>query len=89
MKASPIFTPVRARTASSVLASATVMLMGFSQRTCLPASAALAVQGTCNWLGKRIVDGVDLGVGQQLLVGAVRLGNAELRRCFFCFGQIA
>ena len=36
MKASPILTPVRSRTASSFLASATVRLIGFSHSTCLP-----------------------------------------------------
>src|SRR6185437_797945 len=51
MNASPIFTPERSRTASRVFASAAFIAIGFSQSTCLPASAAFAVQGTCKWLG--------------------------------------
>ena len=51
MNASPIFTPVRSRTASSVFASATDKLSGFSHRTCFPASAALIDHGTCKWFG--------------------------------------
>ena len=46
-----IFTPVRSRTASSCLASSMFKAIGFSHRTCLPASAALMVQGTCRWFG--------------------------------------
>jgi hypothetical protein len=30
-------------------------------------------------VGKRVVDGVDIGIGQKLLIGAVGLGNAEFR----------
>ena len=52
MNASPIFTPVRARTASSVSASATVRLIGFSHSTCLPASAALmSTAHASGWAG--------------------------------------
>jgi hypothetical protein len=31
-------------------------------------------------IGQRIVDGVDVGIGEQLLVRAVGRGNAEFRR---------
>ncbi len=38
---------------------------------------------------QRIVDEIDGGIGQELFVGAVRGGDAELRRGFLCAGQIA
>ncbi len=67
MNASPIFTPVRSRAAQKLRASATVVLNGFSHRTCLPASAALIDHGTCRLIRKWIVDRVDFRVGQQSL----------------------
>src|SRR6267142_5899057 len=51
MNASPILTPQRSRASSSVFASATVRLIGFSHNTCFPASAALIDHGTCKWFG--------------------------------------
>ncbi len=51
MNASPITTPVRSRAASSVRASSALSATGFSQRTCLPASAARIDHGTCRWFG--------------------------------------
>ena len=51
MKASWIRTPVRSRTSIRVRASSAVSAIGFSHSTCLPASAAFAVHGTCRWLG--------------------------------------
>ena len=47
MKASPIFTPVRICAASSSRASAASRPSGFSQSTCLPASAQRMDHGTC------------------------------------------
>ena len=29
-------------------------------------------------VGQRVVDGVDIGIGEQLFVGAIGFGNAEL-----------
>ncbi len=51
MKASPILTPARSRAAIKSRHSALVSEMGFSQSTCLPASAARMDHGTCRWLG--------------------------------------
>jgi hypothetical protein len=65
------------------------MLSGFSQSTCLPASAAFVGQRNMQLVGQRIVDGVDVGIGEQLLVGAVGRGNPELGGCLAGFGEIA
>ena len=63
---------------------------GFSTRTCLPASRHFAVHSTCASFqgepGARVVGGVrggdvddlDVGVGHELLVGAVGPGQAVL-----------
>ena len=40
-------------------------------------------------VGQRIVDGVDFGIGQQLLVAAVRLGDTELAGRFRRLGRVA
>ena len=45
--------------------------------------------GNVQLIGQRIVDGVDVGVGEQLLVGAVGRGNTKLAGRLAGFGQIA
>ena len=80
MKASPILTPVRSRAAISSSASAVFRPIGFSQSTCLPASAAWMRPRHVQVIRQRIVDRVDLRIGQHLLVRAVRLRNAQLAR---------
>ena len=47
MNASAIVTPLRSRASTSARASAALSAIGFSQSTCLPASAARIVHGTC------------------------------------------
>ena len=80
MKPSPILTPVRSRTAISSSASCGV------QADRLFAEHVLACLGGAHGprhvqvIGQRIVDRVDLRIGQHLLVGAVGFGNAEFAR---------
>ena len=92
MKASQILTPVRkARTSSSVLASATViMLSGFFAEHML-AGFRHGLRGPRNveLIGQRIVDGIDLGIVDQILVRAVSLGNTEFRGRLSGFVEIA
>ncbi len=51
MNASPTTTPVRWAASRSLRASAASMPTGFSQSTCLPASAARMDQSTWRWFG--------------------------------------
>ena len=48
--------------------------MGFSQRTCLPASTRDAPFGM-ETVGQRIIDGINFGVGDQGGVGGMTLCN--------------
>lgn len=45
--------------------------------------------GNVKLIGKRIVDGVDVGVGEKFFVGAVRGGNVMGSRCLFRLREIA
>ena len=45
--------------------------------------------GNVKLVGQRVVDGVDVWVGEQLLIGAVGRGNAQRRRGLLRRGQIA
>ena len=78
MNASAITMPVLRGTRRSRSASAALSAIGFSHSTCLPACAAAIGQRHVQMVGQRIVDRLDLGIGEQLLVGAVGLGDAEL-----------
>jgi hypothetical protein len=51
MKASMSTTPARWQASTMRSASADVVASGFSQRTCLPASAARMVQSAWRWFG--------------------------------------
>ena len=64
---------VRAATSSS--ASSTVTPIGFSTRTCLPASSALRASGTWNWSATATIDGVDGLIGEHLVVVGVGRGG--------------
>ena len=54
----------------------------------LPASAALIVHGTCMSLGRRVVDRIDVRVGQQLFIRAVSLRNAYRGRGLLRLRQV-
>jgi hypothetical protein len=88
MKASPIFTPVRSRTANSFLASETVRLSGFSQNM-LAGLGGFDGPLDVKMVGQRVVDGFDLRVGQQLFVGAISLRDAERARGFLGLAAVA
>ena len=45
--------------------------------------------GDMKLIGKRIVDGVDVGVGEKFFVGAVSRGNAMGGRCLLSLREIA
>ena len=86
MNASWILTPVRSRTAMSSRASSA------DERDRLLAQHVLAVLGRLDRPGhvqvvrQRVVDGVDVGVGEQLFVRSVGLRDAQRRgrgRCAF------
>jgi hypothetical protein len=47
--------PARAQASIMASHSASVMAIGFSTTTCLPASAAATVIGQCRWLGAAMV----------------------------------
>ena len=88
MKASPIFTLARSRT--------TRQLPGFSygQAERLFAQNVLARlrrfdrPGHVQLVRQRIVDGINLRVSQQLLVGPIGLGEAERARCLLGPAQV-
>ena len=81
MKASMSVTPsASARRRSCARASSAVRASGFSHRTCLPARAAAIAHSACRWFGQRDVDRVDLGVGEQRLVGARGRAGSQARR---------
>ena len=49
----------------------TVMVSGFSHRTCLPASSARMVQGACRWFGHGDGDDIDVGISIRAVVRVV------------------
>jgi hypothetical protein len=71
-------TPFSSRSFKSSRASGAVSAIGFSQSTCFFARAACLVSRHVQMIRQRIVDGVDLGVGEERFVRAVRARDAEL-----------
>ena len=83
MNASPIVTPVRSRAASSVSASAVFDADRLFAQHVLAGLGRLDRQRHVQVVRQRIVDRVDLRVGEHLLVRAVGLRNPELARGLF------
>ena len=88
MKASPILTPVRARTASRV-GLRNGQTQGLLAKNVLAGLGGLDAPGNVKMVGKRIVDRVDIGIGQKLLVRAIGRGNAKRSRRLPGLGKIA
>ena len=80
MNASISTRPARSAASKAASTSAGWRDSGFSHSTCLPASSARTRPRHVQRVRQRVVDRVDLGVGQQLLVGAVRPRDAVLVR---------
>ena len=70
--------PAPSATAAISATSSAVRPSGFSQSTVLPASERLDRPGQVRVVGQADVDGVDVGVVEQLLVGAVGPGRTQL-----------
>ena len=71
MNASMRTTPARRQPSIIPAASAVSSASGFSHSTCLPASAARQRPRRVQMVGQRDVHRLDVGVGEQLVVGAV------------------
>ena len=65
------------------LASSSVMAIGFSSRTCLPAASAASVAGAVLRRRQADVDGIDVGVGDYR-PEIVRPARADLFRQWLC-----
>jgi hypothetical protein len=76
MKASPMVTPVRSRAAINSRASAAFNPMGFSHKYVLARFGRADGPRNVQMIRQRIIDGVDFGVGQQLLIRPVGAGDA-------------
>ena len=73
-----------ARSAAAISSShsATVTAIGFCMETCLPAARASTPMRACRWWGGDDVDGVDLGVVEQVAVVGAGLRCPPLRCAF-------
>ena len=80
---------MRARTASSDLGFGDGQAERLFAEHVLAGLGGLDGPGHVKLIGQRVVDGVDFGVGEQLLVGAVGLGNAERGCRLLRLGEIA
>ena len=80
MNASASTRPARSAASNAACASSGRRVSGFSHSTCLPASSARIDHGTCSEFGQRDVDRVDVRVGEQRLVAAVRAAEPVLGR---------
>ncbi len=80
--------PVSRWTATRRSASAAFMAMGFSHSTCLPARAARSVHSACS-CSQRVVDGLDIRIGEQRFVAATGTRDAKPCRRGACLAGIA
>ena len=62
---------------------------GLLAKNMLAGFRSLDGQGNVELIGQRIVNGVDLGVGEEFLVGAVGTGDAKRGCCFLSLHEIA
>ena len=72
-------TPAASAAVRTSWASAALAANGFSDSTCLPAAMAARFQRAVQGVGQRVVDDVDLGIGQHLGVGAQSALDAVAR----------
>jgi hypothetical protein len=76
-RSATIFARCRRPASLSCRASSDERPMGFSQRTCFPASSALDRPRRVQMIRERVVDGVDGGIGAERVAASVLSRNAQ------------
>ncbi len=89
MKASPIFTFVRSRTANKLSGFRHGQAQRLLAQDMLARLRGFDRPGNVQLIRKRIVDGINLRIGQQLFVGSIGLGDAERARRLLGPAQVA
>ena len=84
MNASMSTSPAASAASKASSTSAGVRVYGFSQRTCLPGGERVQRPLVVHAVRERDVDGVELVVGEERLVRAVRLRGSPCSAAYAC-----